>query len=764
MKLQLSTLLRAGLIAAVCMATTHDVMAVAMKSSPAYFNNTIYIGSDDGYLYACDASTWDYKWTYQTQGPIVSSPAIATDGTIHFGSQDRYIYALNPNGTRKWRYLTGDAIVSSPAIGSDGTIYIGSHDSYLYAINPNGTLKWRYSVGSYVLIDSSPVIGSDGAVIILDGNVPSLLHAVNPTTGQYMWRKAVRGLYGSNPLVSPAIGPDGTIYVPSTGGNGGIEGAVAAYSSTGVFKWGYTLGSYAPFQYMESSISIGADGTIYFTGEAEDEFGSSHYYLFAYTSLGLRWKFPVRTDEKTYNSTPCIDVRGDLIFGAYAPGTLGTPGDLYFVDSDGNKEAGGTQDSPTIQSSPIVFWSNPSGQNGLAYGTSGGLAVGFRQYGPVLHTWSSFRGNLRNTANYADVYINVPAETVSAPQGTTGPSSGSQGQQLDWFYPWGSISSYGRPVQYLIDWGDGSNSGWIPAASLVPPYVSHTWTGSGTFLVSAQARSAYDASVVSAWSPSLSVVIAPAETVSTPSTPSGASSGTQGQSYSYSTGGSSSSFGSTVQYLIDWGDGSNSGWLPVGTTSAAHKWTWATTFWVTAQARSANNTAVVSAWAPSTPVAIAASSSGSSWSGSAYSKTFDNPAHVQLLRQYRDQILKKHAQGNAYVTWLYKNSEKALALVLRSSELRMLAGSIANKHAVQIENALNGRPATIADTKDILTFCDLVTKEDKGELGVMARNVKKMIQDGMKSGKPVFGVKFTSPTPPASNQPPPRAPGRVRGK
>ena len=58
------------------------------------------------------------------------------------------------------------------------------------------------------------------------------------------------------------------------------------------------------------------------------------------------------------------------------------------------------------------------------------------------------------------------------------------------------------------------------------------------------------------------------ESVSDPDTPSGPASGYPGTSYTYTTGGSSSNLGHSVKYRFDWGDGTNSGWLPVGQTFA----------------------------------------------------------------------------------------------------------------------------------------------------------------------------------------------------
>jgi hypothetical protein len=84
------------------------------------------------------------------------------------------------------------------------------------------------------------------------------------------------------------------------------------------------------------------------------------------------------------------------------------------------------------------------------------------------------------------------------------------------------------------------------------------------------------------------------EVVSTPNVVSGPTNGLDKVSYSYSTGGSSSNFGDSVQYLFDWGDGTDSGWLPVGTTSASKSWTSGGIYDVKVQARCANHTTIVS--------------------------------------------------------------------------------------------------------------------------------------------------------------------------
>jgi len=99
-------------------------------------------------------------------------------------------------------------------------------------------------------------------------------------------------------------------------------------------------------------------------------------------------------------------------------------------------------------------------------------------------------------------------------------------------------------------------------------------------------------------------VNAPSEIITTPTTPSGPTSGNAGTSYIYSTSGSSSSSGHDIQYSFDWRDGTESGWLPVGQASASKIWTSVGTFNVRVQARCAIDIGVVSSWSDILPVII----------------------------------------------------------------------------------------------------------------------------------------------------------------
>ena len=174
----------------------------------------------------------------------------------------------------------------------------------------------------------------------------------------------------------------------------------------------------------------------------------------------------------------------------------------------------------------------------------------------------------------------IGGESITAPAKPSGLASVVTGSGYS-YSTGGAVSSLGHDIQYQLFWGDGSNSPWLAVGTTS---ASHTWMGAGTYVVTAQARCHTDSQVMSPVSPGLPVTVANGETVSAPSAPSGPAGGAVGTTYTYSTGGAAASSGDAVVYLFDWGDGTTSGWLTAGRTTAAHAWTTAGTYTVTVTA------------------------------------------------------------------------------------------------------------------------------------------------------------------------------------
>jgi outer membrane protein assembly factor BamB len=189
----------------------------------------LYAGSNDGYLYALDASTGSLLWRYKTGGPVTSSPLIA-NGIVYVGSKDHYVYAINAtNGTLDWRYKTANAVLSSAAL-SGNSLYIGSTDGYLYALNAtSGTLTWRYA--THKAISTTPVV-SNNTVFVTSNN--GILYALDATQGTLLWHvQPHRTLFTSFAI------DNGLIYA---GTNTGLLYALNA-SNRGAVLWSYKIGT-----------------------------------------------------------------------------------------------------------------------------------------------------------------------------------------------------------------------------------------------------------------------------------------------------------------------------------------------------------------------------------------------------------------------------------------------------------------------------------------------------------------------------------------
>ena len=102
------------------------VRFAAVEGSPAVAGGVVYVGSNDGKVYALDAFGGSPLWNFTTGGPVSSSLAIFKD-TVFVSSNDRKLYALDAQtGNIVWNYTVGSAL-SSPSV-SNGIVYVGARN------------------------------------------------------------------------------------------------------------------------------------------------------------------------------------------------------------------------------------------------------------------------------------------------------------------------------------------------------------------------------------------------------------------------------------------------------------------------------------------------------------------------------------------------------------------------------------------------------------------------------------------------------------
>lgn len=255
--------------------------------SPTVADGVVYVGSDDGSLYALDAESGETRWIFETRARIRARPTIH-GGRVIVPSDDGFLYSLDRqsgaqawksrigatpaprsgpfsedfrydhfssaatvsgdrvfvgtldgalvaldvmDGAREWSFGTRDAVMSTPAV-ADGKVVFGSFDGHVYAVDAaDGSEVWRLDTGAPVV--SSPGI-ADGIVII--GSRSYDLFGLALADGDVLWRF----YYWFSWVESSAVIAESTAYVGSSD-----AGSVYAISIVdGSERWSFdTLGS-----------------------------------------------------------------------------------------------------------------------------------------------------------------------------------------------------------------------------------------------------------------------------------------------------------------------------------------------------------------------------------------------------------------------------------------------------------------------------------------------------------------------------------------
>ncbi len=289
------------------------------------------------------------KWKFETDGDIVSSPAIGADGTIYTSDYistsngdivNGHLYAINgATGALKWKFKTKGG-PTSPVMGTDDTVYIGddvpvgypsksalatgkyplSDYGYLYALNGStGKLEWKFKTGGAIV--SPPAIGADNTVYVGDdfvidaalestlyaiGKIPrhiySYFYALNGETGKLKWKFRINDKWVVKS--TSAIGGDGTIYIPVSPPPDGGDCYLYALDATAKLKW---KDKFRADTYIASPV-IGSDGTLYVVHENN---GSSYLYALNDITGKLKWKFKTRS----HLFSPAIGSDGTIYVG-----------------------------------------------------------------------------------------------------------------------------------------------------------------------------------------------------------------------------------------------------------------------------------------------------------------------------------------------------------------------------------------------------------------------------------------------------------------
>jgi outer membrane protein assembly factor BamB len=278
------------------------------------------------------------KWATALLDDIDNAPAIEPDGNIYipsWGSSNGHIYRLDgQSGAIVWTRDTNAGVSNNTtAIDSKGNLYHGSRSgaaSGIFSWAPDGTKRWDITgIGAFY---AAPVIGADESTVYYLNTDNAQVWAINAADGTQKWPAPVGtgdGIHGT----SLSMGADGTIYFTSDN----HVAAVVDNGTTGTLKWSTQVNDAA-----NSGVVIGPGGELY-TGSRGGLLSLNP------ATGGVVWNYEADIVE----SVPAVDVNGNVYVGT-------ADGKLIVVSPDGMlleelELADNVVNSPTILPDGTVF-------------------------------------------------------------------------------------------------------------------------------------------------------------------------------------------------------------------------------------------------------------------------------------------------------------------------------------------------------------------------------------------------------------------------
>ena len=154
----------------------------ASRSSPAVDKTAIYIGADDGQLYALNREDGSTQWTFKTRRYEVEMAKKAM-------RERKAKRAKKKKKVKKAKEYENQGIHGTPAFDHE-YVYIGDYSGWMYALDKKfGWMKWEHKLGGS--IGASPTLFEgkifisveygkpDGKVFVLDAEDGEELYATN---------------------------------------------------------------------------------------------------------------------------------------------------------------------------------------------------------------------------------------------------------------------------------------------------------------------------------------------------------------------------------------------------------------------------------------------------------------------------------------------------------------------------------------------------------------------------------------------------------
>jgi outer membrane protein assembly factor BamB/orotate phosphoribosyltransferase len=206
-----------------------------VHSSPAVFDGRVYFGGYDGYLYCVHEQTGRLAWECRLGQWIGSSPAVAPEAGLVFvgvesGEAGGSLIAVDRlTGKPAWSFHANGYVHGSPVYDAPRSqVLFGANDYTLYAVDLEGRQRWRFVTGGE--IKARPAVDDSGRCFVC--SFDGFVYALDAETGALLWRRRA----GTSLYFTPLLYEDMVIV-------GGHSSRMVAYDrASGVVRWVATAG------------------------------------------------------------------------------------------------------------------------------------------------------------------------------------------------------------------------------------------------------------------------------------------------------------------------------------------------------------------------------------------------------------------------------------------------------------------------------------------------------------------------------------------
>jgi outer membrane protein assembly factor BamB len=304
-----------------------------ISASPTIEGGTLYLGNNNGALYAIEASTGKIFWTAHVPNPLMSAPLIYNDLVI-VGEGDPTSRTSTPSapvmvgqgpsaligfdrftGNMRWQTALSGSAMPTPAI-IDGILIHHDGAGWINGLDPaTGEKKYQHWIGS--MASMSAILPIENGDFVTTGVGTNAAWRMRADGGAIVWRssflKGASGV-GDCPPVSDGrrifcdyvapVAPDAFTVI----GDLSVERAYALDARSGASLWDVALESGALPIRNEAAIPLFADGRLY-VGSA---IAPWMHALDASTGMVV-WETPTHGPVKG----GLVDVDGIVYFGDY---------------------------------------------------------------------------------------------------------------------------------------------------------------------------------------------------------------------------------------------------------------------------------------------------------------------------------------------------------------------------------------------------------------------------------------------------------------